>query len=257
MIPTPGTVYRFDSQKGKLSPVNAGVALPLGSVIYNRHKMTPLVVVSETVGAEGQRTIEQNEARFEIELSRSTIEAESYRYELAPGRLPLPEVCALIAKREEVIRAAAIARQDASRRADEAHRRGLELINTKRPPWAQAAIVARFEVDASQIETDYFATTTKRTVLLAWSKNTRDLFPELRKAAARFPETAHLATPPPIEGRQTYPPDEHREKWSMGAGYYLKAGHRYSTGWKVEKVCHLEWLASDIGENPEANYCAD
>lgn len=29
---------------------------------------------------------------------------------------------------------------------------------------------------------------------------------------------------------------EHREKYSMGAGYYLKAANRYSTGWKVEKM---------------------
>ena len=28
---------------------------------------------------------------------------------------------------------------------------------------------------------------------------------------------------------------EHREKYSMGAGYYLKDGNRYSTSWKIEK----------------------
>jgi hypothetical protein len=28
---------------------------------------------------------------------------------------------------------------------------------------------------------------------------------------------------------------EHREKYSMGAGYYLKASGRYSSGWKVVK----------------------
>lgn len=30
---------------------------------------------------------------------------------------------------------------------------------------------------------------------------------------------------------------EHREKYSMGAGYYLKDGWRDSTGWMVNKVC--------------------
>lgn len=29
---------------------------------------------------------------------------------------------------------------------------------------------------------------------------------------------------------------EHREKWSMGDGYYLKAGHSDSTGWAVRKM---------------------
>jgi len=28
---------------------------------------------------------------------------------------------------------------------------------------------------------------------------------------------------------------EHREKWSMGDGYYLKDGGRYSNGWRIEK----------------------
>lgn len=255
MLPKPGTVYRFDFQKGKLSPVNAGVALPVGSVVYNRHKMAPLVIVSETVGSEGQRAIEQHEARFELELSRSTIEAESFRYELAPGRLSFPDVCALIAKREEVVHAARLALENARLLADDAHRRGLELLAAKRPAWAKAAIVARLEEDRSEIQTDYFATTTRRTVLLAWSRHTRDLFPELRKAAARFPETAHLATPPPVERYSIHPADEHREKWSMGAGYYLKASSRYSNGWKVEKETHIDGLAGDLGRNP-ADYLA-
>ena len=64
-----------------------------------------------------------------------------------------------------------------------------------------------------------------RTVLLGFSTHTRDLFPEMRKAAARFEGTAHLA-----ERNAEY---EHREKYSMGHGYYLGT-HRYS-GWQVSK----------------------
>ncbi len=29
---------------------------------------------------------------------------------------------------------------------------------------------------------------------------------------------------------------EHREKWSMGDGYYLKDGYRHDTGWRIEKI---------------------
>lgn len=95
------------------------------------------------------------------------------------------------------------------------------------PPWAKAVIYATLERDDSDSMSDYHNATTERRVIIGFSRHTRDLFPEMRAAAATFPETAHLATAPEDA--------EHREKWSMGGGYYLKAGHRYSTGWKVDK----------------------
>jgi hypothetical protein len=61
-----------------------------------------------------------------------------------------------------------------------------------RPAWAEALIVAECEHDACDSQSDYFNTKTSRIVALAWSRHTRDLFPELRKAAARFEETRHL-----------------------------------------------------------------
>lgn len=99
----------------------------------------------------------------------------------------------------------------------------------KIPADAQAVIVAELEHDASDIMTDYFATRTSRVVLLAFSTHKRDLFSEMRKAARNFAETADLA--------EAGPEAEHREKWSMGAGYYLKGGKggRYSDGWAIRK----------------------
>lgn len=174
-----------------------------------------------------------------------------------------------------------------------------------RPEWAQAAIVAEFHQDQSDMMTDYFATKTEQVVVLAWSKHTKDLFAEMRKAAATFEPTKHLgpglglffvrvilsADIPPTNGcryykgspshwhRDLYPnghnvpsfktraeaeafiaaspaPEaisfdgflatfefeiveegiEHREKYSMGAGYYLKGSMRYSSGWIVRKT---------------------
>lgn len=171
-----------------------------------------------------------------------------------------------------------------------------------KPEWAAALIVAELEQDESDMQTDYFATSKSRHVALAWSKHTKDVFSEMRKAAALFPETAHLGpacgmfTPRVViaeafvsngsayyigegspwhrdldGGREPHEfttkaeaeahiaaagepfpimfdgvlrsfawkieeqSVEHREKWSMGAGYYLKAGGRYSTGWRVRK----------------------
>jgi len=172
------------------------------------------------------------------------------------------------------------------------------------PSWARALIVAELEHDDCDMQTDYFATSTTRRVALAWSKHRRDLFPELRKAAALWPETAdmgpgcdlyrprvvlaaditageryyagryspwhrdmtddddgrprvfttetaarafiaasgepraiwcgdQLATFRWDLGRESI---EHREKYSMGHGYYLKAGSRYGSGWRVVKT---------------------
>ena len=105
---------------------------------------------------------------------------------------------------------------------------GAQLMRKMKPTWAKAAIVAVWVEDESDSMTDYFATKEKNKVVLAWSKHTRNLFPEMRKAAKKYSETAHLA-----EENKEY---EHRENYSMGHGTYLKAGHRYSSGWEIKKV---------------------
>jgi hypothetical protein len=76
------------------------------------------------------------------------------------------------------------------------------------------------------MQTDYFASRTQRTVILGFSTHKRDIFSEMRKHASNFEETAWLA-----EYNEDY---EHREKYSMGAGYYL--GESKYHGWIIEKV---------------------
>lgn len=167
-----------------------------------------------------------------------------------------------------------------------------------RPEWAQAEIVAELEQDDCDTQTDYFAVKRTHRVRLAWSRHRRDIFSELRKAAATMEETAHLgpgrdeynvrvvfacevnsgsvyanagwespyhrdlarsfttqaeadayvAEQPALgemsmgEQVATFRWDiqresvEHREKYSMGAGYYLKAGRAYGSGWTVRKT---------------------
>lgn len=135
-----------------------------------------------------------------------------------PGRRAAAEA-AQRASREESQRAAAEAAERAAAFRIEAAAR--------MPADAKAVIVAELVSDRSDIMTDYHGSTTTRTVILAFSPHTRDLFPELRKAARNFAETAELADAPESA--------EHREKYSMGAGYYLKNGWRDSDGWKVSK----------------------
>jgi hypothetical protein len=108
---------------------------------------------------------------------------------------------------------------------------GVREIGRKRfaeifPEDAQAVIVARLQQDDSDRMTDYYAHSTKRTVIIGFSKHKRDLFSEMRKHAPNFEETAYLA-----EFNEDY---EHREKYSMGDCYYL--GESKYSGWIIEKV---------------------
>ncbi len=113
------------------------------------------------------------------------------------------------------------------------------------PPWATAVIVATLDENDCDSMTDYYNVKHGSLHILAWSKHNRDLFPEMRKAAANYEDTAHLSTRPTknhngddrTEDNKSYwhPADEHREKYSMGSGYYLKAGHTYSSGWSIKK----------------------
>ena len=100
----------------------------------------------------------------------------------------------------------------------------------------KAYIVAKEMRDESDAMSDYYGGRVAKTVILAPSKHTRNLFPELRKAAKRIPETACYGTKPekPADANEWWnPADEHRENYSMGGGVYL-GEHRYS-GWKVSK----------------------
>jgi hypothetical protein len=137
------------------------------------------------------------------------------------------DVAAMLAEAKESQR-----RQQEERQREQEEQRARvdawqDSIRDKIPADAKAVLIAVREIDDCDTMTDYFNTKTGEMVILGFSRHTRDLFPEMRKAAARYDATAHLA--------DAGPDAEHREKYSMGAGFYLKASHRYSSGWKVEK----------------------
>jgi len=94
------------------------------------------------------------------------------------------------------------------------------------PENAQAVIVARLKQNESDSQTDYYASSVQRTVILGFSTHKRDIFSEMRKHAPNFEGTAYLA-----EFNEDY---EHREKYSMGDGYYL--GESKYSGWIIEKT---------------------
>jgi hypothetical protein len=96
----------------------------------------------------------------------------------------------------------------------------------------KGVVVAEYRVDDSDLQSDYWGHTTSARVILGFTKTARNLFPNMRKHAATWENTAHLATAPKKA--------EHRENWSMGGGNYLKDGSRHGTGWSVS-IIPLEW----------------
>ncbi len=137
------------------------------------------------------------------------------------------EIAALLVE----AKAAEQKRRDQRAAEAEAHKQQVsdwrDSIRAKVPADAKAVLVAELVHDESDSMTDYFNSSTSKTVILGFSRHTRDLFPEMRKAAARYEATAHLTDAPEDA--------EHREKYSMGGGYYLKDGYRHNSGWKVSK----------------------
>lgn len=111
------------------------------------------------------------------------------------------------------------------KRREEVRVIGREWLRNNLTADAKAIIVARLKQDESDSQTDYFASSTISNVILGFSRHTRDIFSEMRKHASNFEGTAYLA-----EYNENY---EHREKYSMGAGYYL--GESKYRGWIIEK----------------------
>ncbi len=102
---------------------------------------------------------------------------------------------------------------------------GAERLRPLVPTDAKAVIIGTLRVNECDSYTDYYDYSIARTVILGFSKHTRNLFSEMRKHAANFEGTAYLA-----EYNADY---EHRENYSMGDGMYL-GKYKYS-GWTIEK----------------------
>lgn len=119
----------------------------------------------------------------------------------------------------------------------------------KIPVWARGAIVASFDNDKCDLQSDYFHSSVSKSVILGFSKHTRDLFPEMRKHAANFAELADI-----IEaGKEA----EHREKYSMGSGYYLKTGSSWCDGWRIHKIKTYSDEPLTIKDLPMGDWYAD
>ena len=126
---------------------------------------------------------------------------------------------------------------------------GAERLRPLVPTDAKAVIIGTLRVNECDSYTDYYDYSIARTVILGFSKHTRNLFSEMRKHAANFEGTAYLA-----EYNADY---EHRENYSMGDGMYL--GRNKYSGWTISKEPiyslekFIEQYAHTAGD--EANIC--
>ncbi|MGE4347252.1 MAG: hypothetical protein AB7D46_07550 [Flavobacteriaceae bacterium] len=147
------------------------------------------------------------------------------------------EVAILLQEAQTKAKAEADEEEKERQRVEEVKTIGRKRFAEIFPEDAQAVIVARLKQDESDSQTDYFASSTQRTVILGFSTHKRDIFSEMRKHASNLEKTAYLAE---------YNADfEHREKYSMGAGYYL--GESKYHGWIIEK-CPVYKRESTIEE---------
>lgn len=137
------------------------------------------------------------------------------------------------------------ARIDAEAEYERKVQEGKELFKKYAPEGTKSVIVAEYHVDESDSMVDYFHERQTQTVVLGFSKHNRDLFSEMRKHCHKFDAVKEMATAPDVdyngekkdeENKEWWTPaDEHREKYSMGRGYYLKS-KRGRGGWSVCKT---------------------
>ncbi|MCU7522713.1 MAG: hypothetical protein HF312_21070 [Ignavibacteria bacterium] len=235
------TVSRMNYATGNLDPVES-TDLQVGQVIWlngygqERFGHERLAIYKITVSDWDKR---KQYHTVNLTNFNTAVHAEySVRHESKIFGIGLYYTTGDIATQEEIAFALtkaeekAKARKAAEEKAEEERRiitaKGKEIFEANRPADAKAVIIAQLMADDSNSMEDYYGGHSTKTVILAFSKHERDLFPEMRKAALNcdIPEIRALADAP-----ANY---EHREKWSMGGGYYLAEG-RYS-GWKITKA---------------------
>lgn len=232
--------------------------LPVGTVLQLQGYSCPKYVIVENLGI-SERFVSSGATYLSVNLNNYTTtqhEAVTLRYlsEKKDGRIQVyitdevlsaDETLKAWEKAKAKEKAAKEQQAEAEEIAKQEEARGRKIFAEHIPNNAKSLIVAELEIDDCDLMTDYFATKRGKLVVLGWSKHNRDLFSEMRKHAHKLPETAHLAAKPDIDSNGHHkteenkswwtPADEHREKYSMGAGYYLKATGRYSTGWRISK----------------------
>ena len=221
-------------KKGIMQPIELR-RYPIGTCAHSNKWGTEYVICGPEVNSHGDQEcvqISQADGVEFLTFGSTDIQEPGEEFGICVIRntqktLSLSEVEELKARTtaQLVERAAVRASEDQAKR--EAIERGREVAARLIPSGTMGLVMARLEQDESDSQSDYSRSTTLKKHILSVSPHRKALFPEMRKGAARFEGTAHLA-----EDNKS---QEHRENYSGGGGNYLKAGYRYSNGWTVSK----------------------
>ena len=320
-------LMRMNYEKGAMEPIEVKSKnnIPIGTVLHLHGYNEPDFVIARNFGVNPAfpchgasyltidlGTYEQGRHQAS-DLHWPSEGIMGIHTEITERVLPELDVMRLMKKSEALRVETEEKKARAEREYTELVEKGKALFAKHIPADAKALIVAERHVDECDSMTDYFHHSVKEVVILAWSAHTKDLFSEMRKAAAKIPETAHLG---PNKGhftamvtigadfysngsyyhkggpshwhseldggydrptfstreeaqahiaRRGEPGDvsfegqvipfaweiveksiEHREKYSMGSGYYLKDGGSHSGGWCV---CKKKKYGDKWGDN--------
>ena len=147
-----------------------------------------------------------------------------YYDDVNPEFMDAFEVALLVAQAEEQATARAVAAAKQQAEHDRIAAIGAQRLRRIMPEGVQGVIIAELN-ETEYTDPSYECSTTRslRTVILGFSTTSRNGFGELRKAAARFPQTAHLS--------EYDPKNEHRYP-------VFTLGKSPNYGWSVCKLTH-------------------
>lgn len=228
-------IYEMDFTSGKMVPHNdtGKDALEVGRVLKLNGYSNPEFVI---VGALNEHRMYPCINREDFRPRNYELFALKFLSEKKDGRIQTYitdevadafEVANLIRESAGLMAREAAEKIQAANEAQRLEDIGREIAAKKIPAGCPALIVAELREDESDSMSDYYGSRGVRLVVLGVSAHKRDVFSEMKKFATKFPATAHLAEDSKYE---------HREKYSMGRGYYLAQYGYHHSGWVVSKM---------------------
>lgn len=234
-------VYDLFSKKGTMQNVERN-RYPIGTLAESNKWGTKYIVMGEEVNEYGEQDCIQitydDKGHEHLYLGRARILEPEQEFGIGiirnSRKVYTPEeVADLTTKTLKAEEERRTAKEQADKERREAIERGREVAARLIPAGAKGLIVAVLKVDDSDPYSDYYNTKETDAHILAVTMHTRDLFPEMRKAAALFEHTKDLATADQSK--------EQRNRYTGGGGYYLGDW----TGWRVRKEVFYKSGISD------------
>lgn len=136
------------------------------------------------------------------------------------------------------------ANRDRAKAEQEIHSKYITYIEQHMPIDTKAVIVAQHVSNDSNSLEDYHGSITNKTVIIGWSKHTRNLFPEMRKAADRFEPTQYLAKLPKDS--------EHKRSYGSIQAFLKDTPNEYADGWMIYKINLFNYGAKWV---PQGTIC--